>query len=338
MANNGVIRFTGGCYLAQTATTVGKKEHQGPLNAWFDASESDEYFGQSTFEQAESEMVRRNLRLLLEKANVKEEEIGAVLGGDLVNQCTGTSFGISGYQIPFLGLYGACSTIAEALLIGASLVSGGFLPSAVALASSHFCTAERQYRFPPEYGSQRTPTAQYTVTGTGAFLLTAEDTGIRVADGVLGVVTDGGITDANNMGAAMAPAAADTILRYFDHSGRSLADFDAVVTGDLGQEGLELTDELLQKCGLDIAPKHLDCGVLIYDAKKQDMHSGGSGCGCLASVLGGYFFQRMRRGELGRILAVGTGALLSANSAFQKLSIPSVAHAVCLESTTGKGA
>lgn len=331
MANNGIISFSGGCFIAQTATTVGKKEKQGPMNSWFDATEEDEYFGQSTFEQAESEMVHRNLQLLFSKANLQEDTVGAVLGGDLVNQCTGTSFGITGHKIPFLGLYGACSTIAEGLLLGASLVSGGFLPNAVALASSHFCTAERQYRFPPEYGSQRPPTAQNTVTGAGAFLLTGEDTGIRVSDGVLGMIVDGGVTDANNMGAAMAPAAADTILRYFDHSGRSLNDFDAIVTGDLGQEGLELTDELLQKCGLDIAPKHMDCGVLIYDAKKQDMHAGGSGCGCLASVLGSYFYQRLCRGELKRILAIGTGALLSANSALQKLSIPSVAHAVCIE-------
>ncbi len=331
MANNGIISFKN-CFLAQSASTVGKKEHEGPMNRWFDAMEQDEYFGQSTFEQAESEMVRRNLQLLFTKANLKESDIGAILGGDLINQCTGTSFGISGQEIPFLGLYGACSTIAEALLLGATLVDGGFLPNAAAVASSHFCTAERQYRFPPEYGSQRTPTSQNTVTGAGAFLLTSEATGIRVADGVIGKIVDGGITDANNMGAAMAPAAADTILRYFDHSGRSLSDFDAVVTGDLGREGLELTDELLQKCGLDISPKHMDCGVLIYDAEKQDMHAGGSGCGCLATVLGGYFFKRICKGELKRILAVGTGALLSVNSALQKLSIPAVAHAVCIES------
>ncbi len=330
MANNGVIAFPN-CFLAQTASTVGKKEMQGPMNRWFDESEQDEYFGKDTFEQAESEMVKRNLQLLFRKANCKEDEIGAILGGDLVNQCTGTSFGINGQEIPFLGLYGACSTIAEGLLIGSALVSGGFLPSVAAIASSHFCTAERQYRFPPEYGSQRTPTSQNTVTGAGAFLLSSENTGIRVADGVIGKIVDGGITDANNMGAAMAPAAADTILRYFDHSGRSLSDFDAIITGDLGREGLELTDELLQKCGLDIAPKHFDCGVLIYDAQKQDMHAGGSGCGCLATVLGGYFFKRMRQGELKRVLAIGTGALLSANSALQKLSIPSVAHAVCIE-------
>ncbi len=330
MANNGCILFANS-YLSHAASTVGKHENEGPLHAWFDTHEDDEYFGKDTFEQAESELVRRNLQLLMQKANVQENDIGAVMGGDLVNQCTGTSFGINGSAIPFLGLYGACSTIAEGLLVGSALVDGGYVPNAVAVASSHFCTAERQYRFPPEYGSQRPPTAQNTVTGAGAFLITSTPTNVRVADGVIGKIVDGGITDASNMGAAMAPAAADTVLRYFDHSGRSLSDFDAIVTGDLGSEGLELADELLQKCGLDIAPKHLDCGVLIYDAKKQDMHAGGSGCGCLASVLGSYFFSRIQCGEIKRILAIGTGALLSASSPLQKLSIPSVAHAVCIE-------
>lgn len=330
MDNNGIIQFAN-CYVAQTATTVGKKEHEGPLNRWFDAAEQDEYFGQSTFEQAESEMVHLNFMRLLEKANLQESDIGAVFGGDLINQCTGTSFGMCKHQIPFLGLYGACSTIAEGILLSSALISGGMLPNAVALASSHFCTAERQYRFPPEYGSQRTPTSQNTVTGAGAFLLTAQPTGIRVSDGVIGKICDGGITDANNMGAAMAPAAADTILRYFDHSGRNAEDFDIILTGDLGSEGLQLTDELLQKCGLDITPRHMDGGILIYDAQKQHMYAGGSGCGCLATVLGGYIFKRMCKGELKRVLAVGTGALLSTNSALQKLSIPAVAHAVCIE-------
>lgn len=330
MANNGCIQFANS-YLSHAASTVGKHENEGPLRAWFDVHEDDEYFGKDTFEQAESELVRRNLQLLLQKATIKDTDIGAILGGDLVNQCTGTSFGVNGSEVPFLGLYGACSTIAEGLLVGSALVDGGYIPNAVAVASSHFCTAERQYRFPPEYGSQRPPTAQNTVTGAGAFLITSTPTNVRVTDGVIGKIVDGGITDASNMGAAMAPAAADTILRYFDHSGKRLSDFDVIVTGDLGSEGLELVDELLQKCGLDIAPKHLDCGVLIYDAEKQDMHAGGSGCGCLASVLGSYFFTRMQNGELNRILAIGTGALLSASSPLQKLSIPAVAHAVCVE-------
>ena len=233
--------------------------------------------------------------------------------------------------IPFLGLYGACSTIAEGLLVGSALVSGGFVPSAVAMASSHFCTAERQYRFPPEYGSQRPPMAQYTVTGAGAFYLTREKAPLRVADGVIGRIVDGGITDANNMGAAMAPAAADTILRYFDHSGRRQEEFDAIVTGDLGMEGLKLTQELLRESGLDLSARHMDGGVLIFDAERQDMHCGGSGCGCLSTVLGGYFMKRLQAKELKRILAVGTGALLSASTPLQKLSIPGVAHGVCLE-------
>ena len=330
MEKNGIIPL-GNCYLREAASTVGKKEHRGPLRAWFDATEEDEYFGKSTFEQAESELVRRNLGLLFEKAGVENDLPEVILGGDLINQCTGTSFGIGGFGIPFFGLYGACSTIAEGLLLGGLLVDSGKFGSCCAVASSHFCTAERQYRFPPEYGNQRPPFSQNTVTGAGAFLLTAEKTDIRISEGIVGKIVDGGITDAGNMGAAMACAAADTILRYFDHSGKRQSDFDAVVTGDLGAEGAELCDELLAKCGCDIAPKHLDCGVMIYDIERQDMHAGGSGCGCLASVLGGYFFKRMRENELHRILAVGTGALLSANSALQKLSIPGIAHGVVLE-------
>ncbi len=326
--NNGYVNF-GNSYLACTSTTVGKKEADGPMHEWFDATEQDEYFGKPTFEQAESEMVRRNLAHLFKKANV--QDAGVLLGGDLLNQCTGTSFGIKESQMPFLGLYGACSTIAEGLLVGSMLVDGGYFPTAVAMASSHFCTAERQYRFTPEYGNQRPPTAQYTVTGAGAFLLTKEETKIRVADGQVGTIIDGGITDANNMGAAMAPAAADTIMKYFSNSGRKQEEFDAIVTGDLGMEGLELVQELLQREGLDISPRHMDGGVLIYDAKRQDMHCGGSGCGCLSTILGGYFVKRMQAGELVRVLAVGTGALLSASSPLQKLPIPAIAHAVCLE-------
>lgn len=316
-------------HVSCTATTVGKKEADGPMHRWFDTIEKDEYFGKATFEQAESEMVRRNLAQLFEKAHI--QNAGVLLGGDLLNQCTGTSFGIKESKMPFLGLYGACSTIAEGLLVGSMLVNGGYFSSAVAMASSHFCTAERQYRFPPEYGNQRPPTAQYTVTGAGAFLLTKEVSKIRVADGQVGMIIDGGITDANNMGAAMAPAAADTIRNYFINSGRKQEEFDAIVTGDLGMEGLELVQELLHQDGLDISPRHMDGGVLIYDADRQDMHCGGSGCGCLSTVLGGYFVKRMQAGELKRILAVGTGALLSASTPLQKLSIPAIAHAVCLE-------
>ena len=326
--NSGYLSFENS-YLSVSSTTVGKKEADGPLYKWFDTIERDEYFGKSTFEQAESEMVRRNLAQLLEKAGT--QEVGVLLGGDLLNQCTGTSFGIKESLLPFLGLYGACSTIAEGLLVGSMLVDGGYFPTAVAMASSHFCTAERQYRFPPEYGNQRPPTSQYTVTGAGAFMLTSQKTQIRIADGQVGTIVDGGVTDANNMGAAMAPAAADTIAKYFRGSKRKQEEFDAIVTGDLGMEGTELVQELLAEQGLDISPRHMDGGVLIYDADRQDMHCGGSGCGCLSTVLGGYFVKRMQAGELKRILAVGTGALLSASTPLQKLSIPAIAHAVCLE-------
>ena len=204
MEQNGIIPIKN-CFLREAASTVGKKERLGPLHRWFDATEEDEYFGKPTFEQAESEMVRRNLGFLFEKAGTDRERPEVLLGGDLINQCTGTSFGIGGFGIPFFGLYGACSTIAESLLLGSILIDSGKFGSACALASSHFCTAERQYRFPPEYGNQRPPMAQNTVTGAGAFLLTAKATDIRIADGIVGKIVDGGIADAGNMGAAMAP-------------------------------------------------------------------------------------------------------------------------------------
>lgn len=212
MEKNGIIPL-GNCFIRETASTVGKNERLGPLHAWFDATEEDEYFGKPTFEQAESELVRQNLGMLFRKAGIEDDLPEVILGGDLINQCTGTSFGIGGFGVPFFGLYGACSTIAEGLLLGSILVDSGKFGSACAVASSHFCTAERQYRFPPEYGSQRPPMAQNTVTGAGAFLLTAQKTDVRVSEGIVGKIVDGGITDPGNMGAAMAPV--DVIIRPY---------------------------------------------------------------------------------------------------------------------------
>ena len=313
------------------ANVVGKKEGDGPLKETFDYIDKDDTFGQPSWEKSESEMQKQALAGALDKAELSVSQLDFLFAGDLLNQCIGSGYAARGQDVSFFGLYGACSTMGEGLALAAMTMDGGFGQWAAAVASSHFCTAERQYRFPPEYGSQRPPTAQYTVTGAGAFYLTREKASLRVADGVIGRIVDGGITDANNMGAAMAPAAADTILRYFDHSGRRQEEFDAIVTGDLGMEGLKLTQELLRSGGLDISSRHMDGGVLIFDAERQDMHCGGSGCGCLSTVLGGYFMKRLQAKELKRILAVGTGALLSASTPLQKLSIPGVAHGVCLE-------
>lgn len=322
-----ILRFSN-VYLAETATTVGKKESEGPLSDFFDSHEEDVYFGTDTFEKAESEMVKRTLNLLLGKTNKTPEEISMLLGGDLLNQCVATSFAVAKTQIPFLGLYGACSTIIESAIVASSFINGGLSENAAILASSHFCTAERQYRYPLEYGSQKTPTSQNTVTGCGSYLLQNEQTPFRIKEAVIGKIVDNGIKDANNMGAAMAPAAVDTILRYFNESGAKPEEFDIIATGDLGIEGHEISVELLKRCGLNLGNNYTDCGMLIYDIKKQDIHSGASGCGCMATVFGGYLFKRMKRNELKNVLLIGTGALLNRNSSLQKESIPSIAHLI----------
>ena len=318
-------------YLKAECSTVGKKENDGPLSAYFDSGETDEYFGCKSFDEAESEMSRRNINFLLSKVRYSYGDIDIICGGDLLNQCVATSFAASGTGIPYFGLYGACSTIAEAFICSALFIGSEYARNAVGFASSHFCSAERQYRFPLEYGSTRTPTAQNTVTGTGAYLFSSDKSEVRVLNALPGRIIDKEIKDANNMGAAMAGAAADTIMRYFEYSEKAPDSFDYIITGDLGREGHELAAELLRRQGFTAGSGFVDCGMLIYDANKQDVHSGGSGAGCMAAVLGAYFIKRMRRGEIKRILAVGTGALLNPNSVLQKRTIPSVAHAVCFE-------
>ncbi len=315
-------------YLDCCNTLVGKKEYEGPLGDRFDAYERDEYFGCKSFEEAESEMVRRNLNLLMSKSNLTFEEIDLVLGGDLINQCIATSFAIKDTKIPFLGLYGACSTVIEALICGSVFIDSKQAQNAICFASSHFCTAERQYRFPLEYGSTRTPTSQNTVTGTGAFLLSNNESKIKIKSAVIGRIVDKGVTDANNMGAAMACAAVDTIKRFFEDKNVTPDDFDIIATGDLGIEGHQIAKEMLNLEKINLGKNFTDCGMLIYDAKTQDTHCGGSGCGCIASVLGGHFIKLMHAGEIKNILAIGTGALLNPNSVFEKRHIPAVAHAV----------
>ena len=325
--NNSITRFSG-VYLNQTASVVGKKESEGPLSSDFDLIEEDAYFGTDTFEKAESEMVRRALNLLLKKANKTPEEISVLIGGDLLNQCVATSFAVSKTQIPYLGIYGACSTIVEGSIIASAFINGGLCDNSVVVASSHFCTAERQYRFPLEYGSQKTPTAQNTVTGCGSLLLQKEATPYRIKEAVIGKIVDNGVKDVNNMGAAMATAATDTILRYFNESDNTPDDFDLIATGDLGTEGHQISRELLSRCGLNMGSNYTDCGMLIYDINKQDMHAGASGCACMATVFGAHLFKRMQNNEIKKILLIGTGALLNRNSAMQKESIPSVAHLI----------
>ena len=317
--------------LTNWACVAGKKESEGPLSKYFDIAQKDSYFGQKTWEQAESKMQQLALECLLNKANISKEAVGLTFSGDLLNQCIGSSFPLKNTGIPHLGLYGACSTMAESLLLASMAVGGGFSNNVVAMTSSHFASSERQYRFPLGYGGQRTPTAQWTVTGAGAVLVSDQGSGPRITACTVGTVEDLGIKDANNMGAAMAPAAFATIKRHFDDLKTCPNDYDLIVTGDLGQLGKDILLNLAQKEGLGLGGKLTDCGTLVFDVLDQDVHSGGSGCGCSAITLCGYLLDKLKRNKLKKILFCGTGALLSPTSSQQGLSIPGVCHAVVIE-------
>ena len=313
------------------ASVAGKKESQGPLGNAFDITNNDTLFGQKSWEQAEKQMQKLAIDTLLKKAGLSRQQLGLVFSGDLLNQCIGSSFTLRNTGIPHLGLYGACSTMAESLLMASMAVSGGFSDKVVAMTSSHFASSERQYRFPLGYGGQRTPTAQWTVTGAGAVLVCSAGKGPRIRSCTVGTVTDLGIKDANNMGAAMAPAAYSTILAHFEDLHCGPEDFDLIVTGDLGQLGKDVLLELSRRDGLSLGGKLTDCGTLVFDNTVQDVHSGGSGCGCSAVTLCAHFLNRLNTGKLKRILFCGTGALLSPTSTQQGLPIPGVCHAVCIE-------
>ncbi len=316
--------------ITHWASIAGKKESEGPLKTTFDATSQDTMFGQKTWEQAENFMQQQALNTLLQKAGLHRDQIGLVLSGDLLNQCIGSSFSLRNTNLPHLGLYGACSTMAESLLLASVMVSGGFSDHVVAMTSSHFASSERQYRFPLGYGGQRTPTAQWTVTGAGAALVCSAGKGPRIHSCTIGTVTDLGVTDANNMGAAMAPAAFETIKSHFEDLGASPADFDLIITGDLGAMGKECLLELAKREGIQLGGKLADCGCMVFDRDKQDVHSGGSGCGCSAITLCGHLLDELNKGKLKKILFCGTGALLSPTSTQQGLPIPGVCHAVCI--------
>ena len=316
-----------------SASVVGKKEGQGPLAATFDHISQDDSFGERTWEKAESAMQKLALAAALNKAGLSVSALDYLLAGDLLNQCIGSGFAVRGQDVPFFGLYGACSTMAESLSLAALLLDGGFGVRAAAMTSSHFCSAERQYRTPLEYGGQRSPTAQWTVTGSGCLVLAKEGPGPYVTHVTTGKIVDKGIKDAANMGAAMAPAAYSTISAHFQDTGRKPSDYDLIVTGDLGKLGRDIVADWFHRDGMDL--KNLtDCGILIYDLEGQDVHCGGSGCGCSAVVLAGMLLDGMKQGRWRRILFCGTGALLSPTSSQQGESIPSICHAVVLD--TGK--
>ena len=310
----------------------GKLECQGPLSAYFDELCPDSFFGEKTWEKGESAMQKRVLQRAMDKAGVRAEQLDYILAGDLLNQCIGSAFSLRDFHIPFYGLYGACSTMGESRALAAMLIDGGFAHCSAALTSSHFCTAERQYRMPLPYGSQRTPTAQWTATAAGCCILGEDGPGPYLTHVTCGKIVDKGICDGNNMGAAMAPAAYDTLSAFFRDSGQGPEDFDLIVTGDLGELGHSIVQDFFSRDGMDLSKNYVDCGMLLYDLQRQDMHAGGSGCGCSASVLNGYLLRGMRQGRWRRILFAPTGALLSPTSSFQGESIPGICHAVVFSS------
>ena len=321
--------------MFSSAAVGSVKEKEGPLGNYFDITDSDAKFGTKTFESGESEMQRIAVNTALKKAKMHHKELEIILAGDLLNQCTSSTFGLIEFDTPFIGLFGACSTMAESLALGSILIESGHFCKIGAVTSSHFCSAERQFRFPLEYGGQRAPTSQWTVTGSGAVILSESDSPEspkpKITEVLFGKMIDKGIKDITNMGAAMAPAAADTILKYFRETGYNPNDFDIIATGDLGLEGKRITENLLLSEGCDIHEKYNDCGLMIYDCEKQDMHAGGSGCGCSASVLCGYFMKKFESNEYKNILLICTGALMSPGSVMQGNSIPGIAHLVRIE-------
>jgi len=313
------------------ASIASKKESEGPMAPYIDIINQDSMFGQTSWEKAESRMQQEVAEQALAKGNLSTGQIDCLFGGDLLNQCIGSHYGLRDLGIPFVGVYGACSTMAETLALAALFVEGGIASRTMAVTSSHFCSSERQFRFPLEYGGVRTPTSQWTATGAGATILGASSMPPYVKAVSFGSILDKGIKDINNMGAAMAPAAAQTILRYFKDTMTNADNYDLILTGDLAHVGVSLLYELMERDGYKIHEKHADCGLMLYDREKQpEVGAGGSGCGCSATVLCSYILQSMREGKIRELLFVATGALMSTVSVQQGESIPSIAHLVHL--------
>ena len=347
------LRFEHPAFVASWASVAGKKEGQGPLSGGIDVTEQDEMFGMENWEQAESAMQKQAADLALEKGNIHRREVRYLFAGDLLGQLIATSFGTVDLEIPLFGLYGACSTMGEALSLGAMCVNAGYADRVLALASSHYATAEKQFRFPLGYGNQRAQSATWTVTGCGAVVLEHGETlktGMKQAENggdgmgrmghhfrvaVTGITTgklvDMGTKDSMNMGAAMAPAAWNTICQNFEDFGVDASYYDRIITGDLGAVGQKALLDFMKSSGHDITGKHMDCGLEIYDRGEQDVHSGGSGCGCSAVTLCAHILPKLMRGEWNRVLFVPTGALLSTVSYNEGQSIPGIAHGVVLE-------
>lgn len=317
--------------IVETASIVGKKEAEGPLAKYFDVCLEDEFYGEKTWEKAESKLIKTSIETVLKKSQLAVTDIDVLYAGDLLNQCISSSFGIRDFEIPFFGVFGACSTFVEGLLLSSIFIDSGAGNYAIAATSSHFCSAEKQFRFPLELGNQRPPTSQWTVTGAAAAVVAKNGVGPYITHITPGIIVDKGIKDANNMGSAMAPAAISTILTHLKDTGRAPTYYDAIITGDLGHVGKEIVLELCKAEGYQLSSVYNDCGVLMFDKEKQDTHSGGSGCACCGTVFSGYFFNQLKQKKIKKILLVATGALMNSTSTQQGESIPGIAHAVSIE-------
>lgn len=325
------IKFDNPITILETASIVGPKEADGPIAQYFDKCLEDEFWGEKTWEKAESKIIREAVNTSIIKSKVPADKIDYCFAGDLLNQCISSSFGLRELGVPFFGIFGACSTFVEALSLGSVFIDGGGAENVIAAASSHFCSAEKQFRFPLELGNQRPPTSQWTVTGAGSAILSKNGEGPHITHITTGKIVDMGIKDSNNMGAAMAPAFVDTLLTHFKDTGRNPSYYDGIFSGDLGYVGKEIAIELCQTKGYNIKNNYNDCGVIIFDKETQDTHSGGSGCACCGTVFSGYLFNQLKQKKLNKILLIATGALTNATSAQQGESIPGIAHAVSIE-------
>lgn len=325
------IQFERAPHIIGHASVVGKKEGEGPLGKAFDIVSSDDMFGENTWEEAESTLQAESVQVALGKTGIKPFQVRYLFGGDLLGQLIATSFGVEDFKIPLFGLYGACSTCGEALSLASMTIAGGYAGYVATVTSSHFASAEKQFRFPLGYGNQRPLAATWTVTGSGSFVLAPEGGHVRITGVTTGKVVDFGVKDSMNMGACMAPAASDTIYQNLMDFGRQPGDYDKIITGDLGYVGQTILIDLLKEKGFDISSVHMDCGIEIYDKDTQDTHSGGSGCGCSAVTLSAYIMPKLEKGSWKRVLFVPTGALMSTVSFNEGQSVPGIAHGVVLE-------
>jgi stage V sporulation protein AD len=325
------IKFDTPPTITSTACIVGPKESNGPLASYFDKCLDDEFWEEETWEKAESKIIKETTSMAIVKSNIPAQNIDFCFAGDLLNQCISSSFGLRESNIPFFGVFGACSTFVESMSLGSVFIDGGAAENVLCATSSHFCSAEKQFRFPLELGNQRPPTSQWTVTGSGAVVLSKNGNGPYITHITPGKIVDLGIKDANNMGAAMAPSAVDTLLTHFKDTGRNPSYYDLILTGDLGHIGKEILVDMMKTHGYNVKSNYNDCGVLIFDKATQDTHSGGSGCACCGTVFSGYVFKQLQEKKVKRVLLIATGALMNSTSSQQGESIPGIAHAISIE-------